>query len=178
MQFKSTNGLSWRQIIQFRKVSLYQVLRGNAIDFIKETLNYLRTQFPGFPTDFPIKPGIYSTVDFPYQTMKDPANDKNTDKKIHDRIVETINGVEKIHSFISSAPANSPGILPNGIYRYIVRFYNKDDVLGFTVYWQIRIYSVNGELESKSFETIDSDSDIMWNWKKLMKTSYILMEVN
>lgn len=120
---KPPNGQSWRQYMRFDKVDPCALARGvETNDYYKAFHDNYFKIFPGLPQKCPIVPGNYSMKNV---TIVDETGDKSSNQDI---------------SSLYLTPK-----LPNGIYRNVIRMYNDDDPVGFSLYWHIENYDSMGD---------------------------------
>lgn len=118
---KPMTGQYWRQFLKIDDINFCALTRnGHRIDLIREIFEIYSRNFPNMPLKCPIEKKIYSA--------------KNV------TLLKNAEGNE------DNPMGNlSPQSLPNGIYRHVLKFYNKDDLIGITNFWHIQLYDKMGE---------------------------------
>lgn len=109
------NGLSWRNIIALKDINICDTMSNpNSLFFrpFRELLEF----FKGTPRNCPIPAGKSdSNFTFSFGTFK------NLSEEMYDHI-------KKIASFVT------PTLFPNGLYKFVMRFFNDEDPIGVLGY--------------------------------------------
>lgn len=140
VMYKSPNGLFWRQIMKFQKIDICSLLDENVMDMFKAVKRFYVSTFPELPSKCPMNPGKYSTKTLSAETNRQSYNSSDNVLKEGESKLDDLS--RKINAELTPG-----GTLPNGIYRFVYRFYNDDDPQGCAIYWQTKIYEVMGEGE-------------------------------
>lgn len=130
LHVKSESGQNWRQVIALNKLDFCGIAKGtNLIPTIKTSYDELIVLFPSVPLKCPILPGKYSALN---ATIVEDYSEKSfleTPEEYKTRLRVT-NVEKKTMDFIT------PSVMPNGVYRVTLRFYNDMDPIGAAFYWQ------------------------------------------
>lgn len=114
---------SWRQLIRLENYDPCWIAKHkDLLPTISALKKYYKKHFPNMPNDCPIQPGKYYAANV---TVLDEKDDSY--------------GSEEINNSVTV------GQLPNGIYRHLIKVFNKNDPFGFMLYWQVEIYNSMGE---------------------------------
>lgn len=118
LMYKPPTGIYFRQIINLNSIDVCQLLDGankNFMPIVKNYKDYIFEKFSFLPKKCPSGPGKYYGYNISIS-----GNDGS-----------------EFYSLIS------PVSLPNGIYRFILRFYSPLDREGVTIWITYQIYDVN-----------------------------------
>jgi Protein of unknown function (DUF1091) len=133
------NGQRWRQILGVENIDFCGLLKEvNNNPFLKALINTYKKLFPKLPSNCPILPGNYSVKDA-IAIVNEKSELNMTMKDFQDKAAV---------SFKDMWATMSPTILPNGLYRSFLRVYNKEDPIGFCVYW---ISEINYRMNEQDF---------------------------
>lgn len=122
MLFKSGPS-SWRQIVKLDKYDLCLVFRqADNMPLANSLKEFYYNTFPTLSRRCPVAPGKYSAVNI---TVVDEIEDNTGSAKMIEQI--------------------TPGKLPNGVYRHLVRLHSREDPDGFMLYWHVEIHHRMGE---------------------------------
>lgn len=106
------SGYVWRQILSFNNVDVCAVAAGvNNFPFLVTVRDIFLAKFTVFPRRCPALPGKYYARN----------------------ISLTLDDSQSLNDAMSPTP------LPNGVYRHVIRWFNKDDPIGFALYFHIEI---------------------------------------
>lgn len=124
--------------MKFDQIDACAVARGvNKFPLFAAFLNFIKERFPSLPSNCPVKIGTYSALNV--LVVNNPVNEFNMtqeDQKKHSMFFSSV-----IKSF-------SPSLLPNGVYRSILRLFNEDDKVGITLLWHVQL---NHRLNDEEF---------------------------
>lgn len=120
------SGQNWRQIINIKDVNFCEIAAGgNGMSLFKAIIDFYKKVLPNLPSKCPVLPGKYSVKNATVSVS--PKNEFNmTMKDFQNRTVVP---------YQDMWAAMSPTLMPNGLYRSIVRVYNQQDPIGFSMYW-------------------------------------------
>lgn len=131
MMLKS--GPSWRQIVSLDNIDICALANGfKTIPFLDAFRTYVKKTYPGIPFYCPIKPGSYYAppVVMPTHYM----NYSDSQNMTFDEIRRKNENAGDLGSSFT------PNLLPNGLYRHIIKLYNDLDPIGFCIYWHNEHY--------------------------------------
>lgn len=115
--FLKSSHASWRQLIKVDRIDVCFILAGvNVIPMLKSATELIYMVVPSLPRKCPIMPGKISAVN---ATIMSPE------------IVERFKKI--INSFTAS-------LLPNGVYRGVIKYYTEEGSLAFLLYYHGEIY--------------------------------------
>jgi hypothetical protein len=125
MMFRSGPS-NWRQILFFNNIKLCEVFAGvKQVPFVADFYESMMKNFTSLPRKCPILAGKYSA---------------STDIDIGDKQEEMNKTIDDFKDNIHIMLSYTGSILPNGIYRHVVKLYNQKDPTGLSFLWQTEIY--------------------------------------
>lgn len=123
LMFIKSGPSSWRQIVKLDRYDLCLIFRQvDNMPLANSLKEYYYKMFPSLPRKCPVAPGKYSAVNV---TVVDEIEDTSGSGKMIEQI--------------------TPGKLPNGVYRHLVRVHTREDPDGFMLFWHVEIHHRMGE---------------------------------
>lgn len=108
---------TWRQLIKLDKTDVCFVLNGvNILPMLNNLKNLVLKIAPTLPKKCPFNPQVIS---------------------LENVIIMSPEMVEVISKFLSSI---SSTLMPNGVYRIVMRFHTENDPEGFLIFFHVELY--------------------------------------